>query len=211
MKKASDYRAMARETLQGRWNEAAILGLVYFLVSLVAELPSLVGSSELWAASITGILSILLLLPLGYVLYNVFLHKVHNWDITPLEDAKHMFVNRYSTALLSMFAIGLIVFVASIFTFGILGVILAFAYQLTPYILEENPNMGIRDAMYASRMMMRGHKWQLFCLGWSFIGWILLAILTAGIGLVWLMPYIYTAYAHFYEDVKAENVPVEIQ
>ena len=52
--------------------------------------------------------------------------------------------------------------------------------------------------------MMKGHKFDLFWLYLSFIGWILLSILTLGIGLLWLAPYMQTAMAAFYEDVKAD-------
>ena len=36
-----------------------------------------------------------------------------------------------------------------------------------------------------------------------FIGWVLLCILTLGIGFLWLSPYIQISYAKFYEDIKA--------
>ena len=38
----------------------------------------------------------------------------------------------------------------------------------------------------------------------SFIGWMILSILTLGIGLLFLQPYMNTARAAFYEDLKAE-------
>jgi uncharacterized membrane protein len=41
-------------------------------------------------------------------------------------------------------------------------------------------------------------------LGLSFIGWSLLGLLTLGIGYIWLIPYMYTSYAAFYEEVKKE-------
>jgi uncharacterized membrane protein len=50
--------------------------------------------------------------------------------------------------------------------------------------------------------MMRGQKWKYFLLYLSFIGWYLLCILTLFIGLLWLMPYIYTTQASFYEDLR---------
>ena len=53
--------------------------------------------------------------------------------------------------------------------------------------------------------MMDGHKMDLFLLILSFIGWFLLSILTLGIGLLWLIPYMYTSIAHFYEQLKAEH------
>lgn len=44
----------------------------------------------------------------------------------------------------------------------------------------------------------------MFYLHLTFIGWFLLSILTLGIGFFWLGPYVQSAQAHFYEDVKAE-------
>lgn len=52
--------------------------------------------------------------------------------------------------------------------------------------------------------MMRGHKLELFLLHLSFIGWALLCVLTLGIGLFWLVPYVQASQAAFYEDVKEE-------
>lgn len=49
---------------------------------------------------------------------------------------------------------------------------------------------------------MDGHKWRLFCLHLSFIGWWLLCTLTLGIGTLWLAPYIQNSTAAFYEDLK---------
>ena len=53
--------------------------------------------------------------------------------------------------------------------------------------------------------MMKGHKFDLFYLYLSFIGWFLLAMLTAGIGTLWLAPYVEAAKAAFYNDLKAER------
>ena len=52
--------------------------------------------------------------------------------------------------------------------------------------------------------MMKGHKFDLFFLHLSFIGWFFLSIFTLGIGLLWIMPYMLTAQAAFYQDVKKE-------
>lgn len=51
---------------------------------------------------------------------------------------------------------------------------------------------------------MDGYKMKLFLLDLSFIGWMILSILTLGIGLLFLQPYMNTARAAFYEDLKAE-------
>ena len=64
--------------------------------------------------------------------------------------------------------------------------------------------MKNNEAIELSMAMMDGFKWRLFCLQLSFIGWAFLCVLTFGIGYLWLIPYMQTSTAAFYEDVKAE-------
>lgn len=82
------------------------------------------------------------------------------------------------------------------------GIVKAYSYAMTPYILAENPKMGVNEAITASRRMMRGNKWRLFCLRLSFIGWHILVGLTAGVGNVILNPYIEASQAVFYREVS---------
>ena len=56
--------------------------------------------------------------------------------------------------------------------------------------------------MKKTRQMMKGHKFDYFWLCLSFIGWLLLGILTVGIGYIWLIPYMQTTIGAFYDDVK---------
>ncbi len=105
-------------------------------------------------------------------------------------------------------ALGLHV-VTSIFVFlwslllVIPGIVAAYKYSMAPYIMAENPDVGIMEAIRQSREMMRGQKWNLFKLHLSFIGWILLSMLTFGIGLLWLNPYMSAAEANFYLTIPS--------
>ena len=80
---------------------------------------------------------------------------------------------------------------------------------MVPYLMRDYPEIGAREALRLSRELMRGHKWDLFVLQFTFIGWIILSILTAGIGFLWLMPYMATAQAHFYQDLKDAQIEEE--
>ena len=84
------------------------------------------------------------------------------------------------------------------------GFIKYYAYALTPYILIDNPELSANQAINLSQKMMKGHKFDMFIFHLSFIGWIFLSIFTFGIGLLWLLPYMMTAQAAFYQDVKKE-------
>ena len=86
--------------------------------------------------------------------------------------------------------------------FVIPGIIAAYRYSMAFYIMADNDNIGAMDALRQSKEMMIGHKWELFKLHLSFIGWIILCCLTCGIGFIFLSPYINTAQANFYEYLR---------
>lgn len=86
--------------------------------------------------------------------------------------------------------------------FVIPGIIKTYSYAMSPYILAENPDMSPNEAITASRALMDGNKWRLFCLEFSFIGWGILASLTCGLGSVPLEPYMASARAAFYREIS---------
>ena len=93
--------------------------------------------------------------------------------------------------------------------FIIPGIVASYRYALAPYLMTENPDMGVMEAIARSKELMSGNKGRLFCLQLSFIGWNLLCVLTLGIGYLWLTPYQNAAEAAFYLDVtdRADAMP----
>ena len=86
--------------------------------------------------------------------------------------------------------------------FIIPGIIKSFEYAIIPYIIADNPEMTSKEAFKKAREMMKGNKWRLFKLDFSFIGWGLLCVVTMGIGTLFLIPYINAATAEFYVELK---------
>ena len=84
------------------------------------------------------------------------------------------------------------------------GIIKALSYAMTPFILRDRPDLQYNGAIELSMAMMKGHKWDLFWLYLSFIGWAILCLFTFFIGYFWLEPYVTSTMANFYEEVKAE-------
>lgn len=82
------------------------------------------------------------------------------------------------------------------------GLIKSYSYSMAPYILAENPDMGANEAITASRELMDGNKWRLFCLEISFLGWSILAMLTCGLGSIPLEAYMSSARAAFYREIS---------
>lgn len=212
-KKAKFFRDDAWAQLKGNWGHAVLFTLVFFLINtalgtfgVISELISAGVISEvvdsLWLELLDFLLSLFVALPLSYGLSVSFLEYVRTNDLNigRMFDA---FKANYGRAIgvgLSvgvMCLLGLIVLIVP-------GVIFAIASSMSFYILKDNPELGVNDVIERSIQMMKGHKMEYFCLGLSFIGWIILGILTLGIGFMWIFPYIITADAHFYEYVKED-------
>ena len=88
------------------------------------------------------------------------------------------------------------------------GFIASYSYSMTFYILADHPDMDIMTAIRTSKIMMKGHKWQLFCLQLSFIGWAILALFSLGIGYLFLTPYVGQATYAFYRNISG-TAPIE--
>ena len=86
--------------------------------------------------------------------------------------------------------------------FIIPGIIAAYSYSQTIYIMLDHPEISAMEAIAASKQMMRGHKAEYFVLELSFVGWALLSGFTMGILLIWLVPYMHVSKANFYNAVS---------
>jgi uncharacterized membrane protein len=91
-------------------------------------------------------------------------------------------------------------------TGSILAFIKALSYSMTPYILTDNPTIGYERALKLSMAMTDGHKWQIFVLYLSFIGWVPLLLLTFGLGALFLAPYIQATQAELYVKLRENAV-----
>ncbi len=95
----------------------------------------------------------------------------------------------------------LLIVAAGLFLFILPGILAAYAYRMAFMLLADNPDWSPWRALRESRLLMHGHRWRLFCLDASFVGWFLLVGMTCGLAGLFVMPYCATAYAAFYEDL----------
>ncbi|MBR1389744.1 MAG: DUF975 family protein [Prevotella sp.] len=195
-----DYKNRALASLEGNWGTAAIATLIVAIIaggiSTVITLPF--GNNSAAGMGTNGIWS-LLCLPLEWGLTVFFLNLIRKEDISyeRLFDGYKDFVRTFLLEFLYMVAVCI-----GCFLFIVPGIILAVGLLMAPYILKDNKEISAMDALKKSWEMTNGHKMRLFWLGLSFIGWIILALMTFGIGFLFLGPYMDTAFAHYYEDIK---------
>ena len=210
MKTPYQYRAQAREALRNQWGDAAIVSLIILFIAIAISTPSVITSlkgSE-WGSSITTLLSVLVL-PLQYAFYISLLDRVRSNE-TNIMNFTITYARQHAYANMRFLVAGLLIMILSsllaVVTLGIGAIILSYAYGMVPYLLHDYPELTPREAMKISREMMRGQKWNLFVLDLTFIGWILLALCTAGVGMLFVQPYMLTARAAFYDDLKATTI-----
>lgn len=83
------------------------------------------------------------------------------------------------------------------------GIIKSYAYSMVPYILAENPNIGVMGAIRLSNEMTRGHKFDMFVLDLSFLGWFIIGALAFGIGVLFVLPYYNATLAELYLTLRS--------
>ncbi|NMM66023.1 DUF975 family protein [Clostridium sp. P21] len=217
VKKNNLLRKSSREQLKGNWGKCILL---CFLFSLITGLPETINSitninakanillgadpSEIISGIIIrGIICVIITLvlcgPFTFGLASCFMKLVRKepFRFENLFDGFQHFVSTIVLTLLET----LFMFLWSLL-FIIPGIIAYYRYSMAFYILNDNPEIGALEALSRSKQMMAGYKWKLFCLYFSFIGWGIVSCITLGIGLFWLIPYINTSIANFYENLK---------
>ena len=188
MKPASDYRKQAWSALSGKWGMAILVYILYGLIVGVA------GCTVVGAILLAGPMAV------GYACVWLNLHRLGRVDINDLFSGFNNFGDSLVMGLLSSIFVALWSLL-----FIIPGIVASYSYAMAPYILVDNPNIGGYEAIGASKAMMKGKRWKLFCLDLSYIGWLILCMLTFGILTLWVSPSISAARAAFYEDLKSEK------
>ena len=185
----SELKTQAKARLAGNWG-VAIGGIL--VISLITGLASSCGVSIL----ITG--------PFALGAAALFLNIVRGNE-AKLDDVFEGFKDFGGTFILGLLQ-GLFIFLWSLLLI-IPGIVKSYSWALAFYLKKDHPEMTWKEALDTSAKWMSGHKWELFCLELSFIGWMLLAVLTCGLLMFWLSPYMAATRALYYEKLKEINEP----
>jgi len=232
MKRASEFRADARNALSGRWGGAvgttfvaSLLGANVLMSGTSTVSGNAVNQSDSFQqmteqmpaetlkyvmAAVIAISSVLAIagivqfivgafVSLGLIQYNMNLIDGKEALIGELFSKSSML----GKALWLRLRMGIFTLLWTLLLI-IPGIIKSYSYSMAGFIMTENPEIDAKEAMEVSINMMKGNKWRLFCLQLSFIGWILLGVLTLGIGLLFVEPYMNAAYASFYDEISRD-------
>lgn len=193
----SEIRDRAFESLLRKWGKAA---MATFICGLLGGLPYTLLNELVFDGS--GWVYTIFILPLAWGYSYLFLSVSRGGEVDygKMFDGYKDFKRIFLTMLLS----NIYEFLWSLLLI-IPGIVKGYSYSMTPYILADDKDIRYDAAIEKSMKMMQGHKWRLFLLDLSFIGWFILCLLSLGIGFFWLIPYIETSHAKFYEELLAED------
>ena len=133
----------------------------------------------------------------GYIKY--VMDFVRN-DKTELNTIVNTIKEKWLNLLIANLLVELIVFVGSMLLV-IPGIIALVGLSFVSYIVVDSDTSGT-DAIKKSWEMMKGYKWDLFVFSLSFLGWMLLGVLTIGILYIWLLPYVSVACVIYFDKLK---------
>ena len=211
MKTIREYKRIARGRLSGNWTPGVLATLLLFAIfwffyccNILPYFVQLPLASIFCINGASFLTTLLLVNPLDLGLQNAFRVFYERGDDRISANMFSTGFSNYWHKVGGLFLVWLKV-VLWMFLLIIPGIIMAIAYTMTPYILEEHPEIDVWEASNRSREMMKGHKAKFFWLTLSYIGWFLLGVLTFGIAMFWVIPYYQTATAAFYNDLKAEQ------
>lgn len=222
-----EIRRLARQTLQGRWKEAALLNIIPVLIGFLIVggasatfsffNPDFFNNDLIFGGNpntdatfsmnireiISNILTILFATGVSYTLLDMVRNP--NYEIVPLKDSLQVFRKGYTLPVIILYVLQSVFTFLWLLLFIVPGIVKAYSYELSYYVykdaMENGEELSPLDCITRSRELMDGYKGKLFVLELSFIGWHFLGALTLGLGYLFITPYIETSKAIFYEDL----------
>ncbi len=210
----------ARQTLKPRYGVSiGAYALFYLLTSAVSDTFDILDElaqhhidflgSFIWAVYDSHLFLPIVLLILIFVAapttvgYSGFTLRVVRQEPASIRDMFHIgFARDYWRSVVGMLWRYLFILLWTLLLI-IPGIIKAYAYSMTPYILADCPDVSATDSLRLSMRMTKGYKSEIFILGLSFIGWRLLSVLTLGLlGFFYVEPYYHTSMAAMYDQLK---------
>lgn len=219
------YKNFAKTQLSGRWGVPILVTLFVTIIIRIFGIPDMMqlyksgyfsalfrldwpGVAAASQSANTSLLATLIQTVVDAILsvasINVYIKMSRSPEPVSFSDFIEGF-NNWARAILTVLWQLLWVTLWTLL-FIIPGIIKAIAYSQMFYIIVEYKNISITKAMRISMEITKGHKWDLFVMYLSFLGWDLLSIMTVGILQLWLLPYKNMTYINAYHSLVKEAI-----
>lgn len=186
------------------WKPSIIYGAVYAVLMCIMVVITYVFKLDAESAAV-GLLDIALgfvMAPLtvGSTYYLLKLVNGKKVDVTKDLFSKYSIIG---LIILTSLYVGLMTTLWSLLLI-VPGIIYAYKVAMIQYVLAEDGSekKSVKEIVATSTNLMDGYKMDFFTFELSFIGWILLGMVTFGIAYIWVFPYMEVANVMYYEELK---------
>ena len=214
----------AKEILKGNmwnlWKPLLIVALISFVVTLIVDnvftetincpdYGGLIDSSLLEGYTCTQVTTLGRILNIAHNLFNIVvgvgvtaytLKVIRKEKFDLKEDLLKYFKENLGLCLLTGILVSIFTILWS-FLLIIPGIIASISYVMWKPLIVDG-STGALDTIKKSKKIMYGHKGNYFVFILSFLGWILLGVVTLGIALIYVIPYMSVAQLVYYEEIK---------
>ncbi len=196
----AELKRNAREKLGGKllgpnWVNAVLVMVIFYI--LTAAINGIAGFGTLIMLVIGG--------PLSYGVAKLFLQQCDNGQkMNPMDIFKGLYEDFGGNFILYLLRY---VFIALWSLLLIIpGIVKMYSYSMAFLVKADHPSYDWRECLDASKELTRGHKWKLFILDLSFIGWEIVGCLCFGIGTFWVNAYREATIAEYYRYFESNRV-----
>ncbi len=187
MKSNQYYKNEALSALRGNWANALVATIILIALALFFSSNEAINSYyqriviNPFIGYSLSFVSLFVLLPLAVGYSNSMRVLLETGDNRLTNNSFSLGFGNWLHVVWGMILSTIYIFLWTLLLI-IPGIIKSYSYALTPYILVEHPEMSANEAIEESMRLMDGHKFDLFYLQLSFIGWAILSILSLGLG-----------------------------
>ena len=219
------YKSFAKTQLSGRWGVPILVTLFVTIIIRIFGIPDMLQLSKsgyftaLFAldwhgvydasqSADTSLIATVIQSVVDAILtvasINVYIKMSRSPEPVSFSDFIEGF-NNWARAILTVLWQLLWIFLWTLL-FIIPGIIKSIAYSQMYYLIVEYKDLSVTKAMRISMEITKGHKWDLFVMYLSFIGWDILSLCTLGILQLWLSPYKNMTYINAYHSLVKEAI-----
>ncbi|MGL5244609.1 MAG: DUF975 family protein, partial [Sarcina sp.] len=222
-----ELKQLSKEQLRGHWKIPILVSIVLFLIQVVIRF---IIPNNIVLGCLFSIFTLAIAAYISVAMCKFYLKFAENPDNSSFKHLKVPF-NVTLKAFVVNLIFGIPLFIISIFiSIGVMvavgtaviadsffimifiplitillflvgTIIISLYFAQVFFILADDESYGCIESIKRSIKLMKGHKWEYFILQLSFIGWSILATLTLGIGLIWLIPYMQLTLTNYYNEL----------
>lgn len=207
-KQRYEYKQQAKQLMEGKYTNVIVIMIIISIVSGIFSSGNFNFQNPNFGARILSVITFALSAAFSFGTMKMYMGITK--DVNPdIEDILLVgFKNNYVRNLVTALLQAIYVFLWSLLLI-IPGIIKAYAYSMSFYLLNKEPELQASDAITKSKEYTNGYKMDLFLLHLSYIGWYLLSLLTFGILFLWVIPKVMTAQTLIFDEIYEAKNPVK--